>query len=123
MPGSFNDVPWSRLPVRATICWRGKVANMRSSVSYFFHWFLSLCLDGVPGTAFHTPTRQYSQTQGRWMRPDPAGLAAVDPSNPQTWNRYAYVGNNPVSFVDPSGMNRQGPGADDCNSDEIKRKH
>jgi hypothetical protein len=38
------------------------------------------------------------------FQPDPAGLAAVDPSNPQTWNRYAYVGNNPMSNVDPSGL-------------------
>jgi RHS repeat-associated protein len=46
--------------------------------------------------------REYS-TQGRWPRPDPAGLNAVDKSNPQTWNRYAYVGNNPVALVDPKG--------------------
>jgi len=48
--------------------------------------------------------RQYSSTQGRWMMPDPAGMAAVDPSNPQTWNRYAYVGNDPLSRVDPLGL-------------------
>ncbi len=36
--------------------------------------------------------------------PDPAGLAAVDLTNPQTWNRYAYVANNPLSTVDPLGM-------------------
>jgi len=40
----------------------------------------------------------------RWISPDPAGLGAVDPSNPQTWNRYAYVGNNPLSNVDPLGL-------------------
>jgi RHS repeat-associated protein len=48
--------------------------------------------------------RQLSVSQAHWMHPDPAGLAAVDPTNPQTWNRYAYVGNNPTSFTDPSGL-------------------
>ncbi len=49
--------------------------------------------------------RQYSSAQDRWLRPDPAGLGAVDLTNPQSWNRYAYVANNPVSFVDPLGLN------------------
>ena len=40
--------------------------------------------------------RRYSPGQGRWISPDPAGLGSVDPSNPQTWNRYAYVLNNPL---------------------------
>jgi RHS repeat-associated protein len=48
--------------------------------------------------------RELHPVQGRWIQPDPAGLSAVDPSNPQTWNRYASVGNNPLSFVDPSGL-------------------
>jgi hypothetical protein len=30
----------------------------------------------------------------------------VDLTNPQSWNRYAYVGNSPTSFVDPSGLVR-----------------
>jgi RHS repeat-associated protein len=49
--------------------------------------------------------REYDPTQGRWMSPDPAGLAAVDLTNPQSLNRYAYVGNNPATAIDPSGMN------------------
>jgi RHS repeat-associated protein len=48
--------------------------------------------------------RQYAWQLGRWMTPDPAGLAAVDPSNPQSWNRYAYVLNNPMVYVDPLGL-------------------
>ena len=48
--------------------------------------------------------RQQASNQGRWMVPDPAGLAAVDITNPQTWNRYAYVGNNPLSSIDPLGL-------------------
>src|ERR1019366_10164055 len=45
--------------------------------------------------------RQQSQSQGRWLVPNPAGLAAVDMTNPQTWSTYAYVGNQPTGFVDP----------------------
>jgi RHS repeat-associated protein len=46
--------------------------------------------------------RPYS-IQGRRTTPDRAGLAA-DPSNPQSWNRYSYVLNNPLSYVDPNGL-------------------
>ncbi len=52
----------------------------------------------------HTWFRQYSSQLGRWMRPDPAGLAAVNPANPQSWNRYAYVLNNPLRAIDPLGL-------------------
>jgi RHS repeat-associated protein len=74
-------------------------------------------LSGLPGPAFFTGQdrdtesnldhflfRQYNSTQGHWTTPDPAGTAAVDMTNPQTWNRYAYVGNNPMSRVDPYGL-------------------
>jgi RHS repeat-associated protein len=58
----------------------------------------------------HFGAREYQNTHGSWLSPDPAGMAAVDPSNPQTWNRYAYVANNPVSFTDPLGLFRAFPG-------------
>ena len=48
--------------------------------------------------------RQQSSAQGRWLVPDPAGLAAADLTNPQTWNRYAYVANNPLNATDPLGL-------------------
>jgi RHS repeat-associated protein len=53
--------------------------------------------------------REYENTHGSWLTPDPAGMAAVDLSNPQSWNRYAYVLDNPVSYVDPTGLFRVGP--------------
>jgi RHS repeat-associated protein len=56
------------------------------------------------GDAYDTLNRKYSAVQGRWISPDPAGLGAVDPSNPQSWNRYAYALNNPLRYVDPSGL-------------------
>ena len=53
--------------------------------------------------------REYHPTWGRWVSPDPAGLGAVNLSNPQTWNRYAYVTNNPLALTDPFGLQD-----DDC---------
>jgi hypothetical protein len=41
---------------------------------------------------------------GRWPSPDPAGIASVDPTDPQTWNRYAYVRNSPLMMTDPTGL-------------------
>jgi RHS repeat-associated protein len=49
------------------------------------------------------PARKYG-IQGRWPSPDPAGLAAANLAFPQSWNRYAYVENNPLSLVDPFGL-------------------
>ncbi len=48
--------------------------------------------------------RHFASAQGRFMSPDPAGKAASDPTNPQSWNLYSYVMNNSLMFVDPSGL-------------------
>jgi RHS repeat-associated protein len=48
--------------------------------------------------------RRLSQTQGRWISPDPAGLAAVSLTNPQSWNRYAYITSNPLSAMGLFGL-------------------
>jgi len=48
--------------------------------------------------------RGYNPIHGRWISPDPAGLGPVDVSNPQNWNRYAYVKNSPLSLTDPNGL-------------------
>ena len=64
------------------------------------------------GGLYDFPMREYS-TQGRWPSPDPAGLSATCPKNPQTQNRYAYVTNNPLSYTDPLGL--QGCSEDDPN--------
>jgi RHS repeat-associated protein len=50
------------------------------------------------------PARYYSSGPAHFLTPDPGGLNVVDPSNPQSWNQYAYVMNNPVIYTDPSGL-------------------
>ena len=45
-------------------------------------------------------SRAYDPAIGRFVSPD---VLVPDPSNPQSLNRYAYVRNNPLNFVDPSG--------------------
>jgi RHS repeat-associated protein len=62
----------------------------------------------------HMSNRYYEAIEGRFTTPDPAGAAAVHPRNPQTWNQYAYVANNPLRYVDPSGLD----GTDDDNGDD-----
>ncbi|MGB8539932.1 MAG: RHS repeat-associated core domain-containing protein, partial [Acidobacteriaceae bacterium] len=57
--------------------------------------------------------REQSPIQGRWISPDPAGAAAVDPTNPQSWNRYGYVRNSALFLVDPLGL-CEDPGVTIC---------
>jgi RHS repeat-associated protein len=44
--------------------------------------------------------RQYDPALGRWISAD---TLVPDPANPQSFNRYAYVRNSPLRFVDPTG--------------------
>jgi hypothetical protein len=40
---------------------------------------------------------------GRFSSPDPLGNFVADVGNPQSWNLYSYVWNNPLVNVDPTG--------------------
>jgi len=48
--------------------------------------------------------REYDPRQSRWISPDPAGTSVVNFSDPQSFNRYAYVENGPLNAVDPLGL-------------------
>ncbi|MEO8662823.1 MAG: RHS repeat-associated core domain-containing protein, partial [Bryobacteraceae bacterium] len=58
--------------------------------------------DGETGLDYFG-ARYFSGAQGRFMSPDPSNLG-VEFMNPQSWNRYAYVGNNPLRRVDQNGL-------------------
>ena len=55
---------------------------------------------GVGGLV-HLNGRIYDPLMGRMMSADPT---IPDPLNAQAWNRYSYVGNDPLTFTDPSGF-------------------
>ena len=50
------------------------------------------------------PAREFNDIHGRFPSPDPAGISSVSLRDPQTFNRYAYVRNNPLRLTDPTGM-------------------
>jgi RHS repeat-associated protein len=50
------------------------------------------------------PARFFENNLDRWPSPDPGGVNAVHLDDPQTWNMYAYVRNNPATLNDPTGL-------------------
>jgi RHS repeat-associated protein len=48
--------------------------------------------------------RYDASNTGRFTSPDPSGIFLAKLDNPQSLNLYAYVGNNPLSLIDPSGL-------------------
>jgi len=47
--------------------------------------------------------RYYSAPLGRFMSPDPSNKG-IRREDPQSWNRYSYVRNDPVNATDPDGL-------------------
>jgi len=56
----------------------------------------------------HMNGRVYDPSIGRFVSPDPTIPHAT---NPQSYNRFAYVMNNPLSLTDPSGYADDGSGS------------
>ncbi len=92
----------------------GRVSS--STVGYYYpygeskHWSAPMFAT-YPRRAYEDPNlyyamnRWYSSQIGRFTTPDPY-RASASLANPQSWNRYSYVENDPVNFNDPSGLNR-----------------
>jgi RHS repeat-associated protein len=87
------------------------------------------CTSGAPGTLRFTGKERdsesglddfgarYNSSQwGRFMSPDPSNVSGsiVDSENPQAWNMYSYVLNNPLNTVDPDGLDYYLLGGDQC---------
>jgi len=68
-------------------------------------------LDADMGGLMDYKARFYSPMLGRFIQPDSIVPA---PFKPQSWNRYTYVINNPIIYVDPSGHDIQCSANGDC---------
>lgn len=51
----------------------------------------------------HAWFRKLEDRAGRWTSPDPS-KSSMSVLDPQSFNRYSYVTNDPLNFVDPSGL-------------------
>ena len=132
--GSYNIVPWGDVALvkygTATLFVHGNVLQSSTDVTdqtgaekqdqIFYPWGQSWILhqlpdDGTYATMLplssttgeetgYTLNRDYSKSYGRWLSPDPGGLKVVHLDDPQTWNMYAYVGNNPTTLTDSTGL-------------------
>ncbi len=72
----------------------GKERDAESGLDYF-------------GARFH------ASNFGRFVSPDPNNAGARE-EDPQSWNGYAYVGNNPLNAIDPDGLDYWLTGGDKC---------
>jgi len=64
-------------------------------------------LDGTG--LYYYGARYYDPGIGKFISAD---TIVQSPANPQTMNRYAYVTNNPLRYIDPSGMVQFSPAPD-----------
>ena len=81
----------------------GDAQQTNGSCSPSSHFFTGKERDTESGLDYFG-ARYYGSNMGRFMSPDPAGVRAIKLANPQTWNWYAYVQNNPLRYTDPTGM-------------------
>ncbi len=67
------------------------------------HKFTGYERDAATGLDYAN-ARMYNSGRGRFMQPDPIGLKAADLKIPQTLNRFSYVRNDPINFIDRGGL-------------------
>ncbi len=79
------------------------VANYGAAPSDNSYVFTGYQSDSADSSTDYARFRNLEYAMARFNRPDPY-LGSYDFSNPQSFNRYAYVMNNPLTGVDPAGL-------------------
>ncbi len=81
----------------------GTALNAESTVQNNNKRFTSYDRSNATGLDYAV-NRTYDSKQGRFTQVDPIGMSAVSLMAPQTLNLYTYCGNDPINYVDPSGL-------------------
>ena len=74
--------------------------NLKAAIKFPLEQYAQLARDGESGQDY-ARGRNYSTSTGRLNSTDPVYRGLFQP---QRWNRYSYALNNPISYVDPSGL-------------------
>lgn len=82
---------------RSGDCWTAKDTTLR-----FTGKEREYLQDGTPAGLDYFGARYFSSAQGRFTSPDEP-LIDQYPADPQSWNLYSYVRNNPLRSTDPTG--------------------
>ena len=77
----------------------GEVITSTLPVTLTDRLFTGARFDGTIGL-YQMGARWYDPALGRWIQAD---SIVPEAGNPQALNRYSYVANNPLKYVDPSG--------------------
>jgi RHS repeat-associated protein len=85
-------------------------------------WFTGKERDAETGLDYFG-ARYMSSAQGRFTSPDPL-LSSGRPWDPQSWNRYSYVLNNPLRYTDPLGLYVwDGSLGGDTSDDDVRKNY
>jgi RHS repeat-associated protein len=98
-PGVYSSGGYPAAPDGGSVKFTSKERDSETGLDYF-------------------EARYMSAAQGRFTSPDPENAGAFA-SNPQSWNAYAYVANNPLKYTDPHGLRYQVYDADGKNCADI----
>lgn len=86
--------------------WGGETSRSNNE-AFQPHKFTSYERDGIGSD--DAMNRRYNRWWSRFEQPDPYD-GSYDLTNPQSFNRYSYVRNDPVNFVDPLGLDPEDGG-------------
>ena len=109
--------------------WGAYLTTLNSSADTTNQHFTGQEHDAETGNDYFN-ARFYGSNMGRFISPDPSGLYYAAQGNPQSFNLYVYAMNNPLRFIDPTGLdcaylNDSGDGIEnldqDSNPDECKK--